>query len=295
MSDKKGAEKKDEGPKMSRGEQCSDWLHHKATGPDDEDTYCGTRNAQKWKEILLFYFLFYGSLVIFWVICYQGMFANIPARIGGSGPTLSNIKEFGNTLVINNNGDYSNIAGDNGAYTFAGTAGTQAFRNFRSRLSNADYTALQNQIQTDAGQTGTQFFWNNCTAGSDPGCTAASNYGTFGPVYLVTYQNRKWNRPQRGSTCAISCTGTATFASGATNTVTIPANNFWQLSFQSGTWTQGNANLDCTEFQNQPGYRAFTAVSTQGYTSPPVAYRLTCTVQNIDENPTGAVTTTYSQ
>jgi hypothetical protein len=26
-----------------------EWVHHKPTGPDDEDRYCGTRNGEKWR------------------------------------------------------------------------------------------------------------------------------------------------------------------------------------------------------------------------------------------------------
>ena len=26
------------------------WLHHKSTGPDDPDRYCGTRTGEKWRE-----------------------------------------------------------------------------------------------------------------------------------------------------------------------------------------------------------------------------------------------------
>lgn len=44
----KGEEKEKQEPKVPFSERFSEWLHHKPTGPDDEDTYCGSRNGSKW-------------------------------------------------------------------------------------------------------------------------------------------------------------------------------------------------------------------------------------------------------
>mmetsp|Transcript_87531 Transcript_87531/g.121487 ORF Transcript_87531/g.121487 Transcript_87531/m.121487 type:complete len:298 (+) Transcript_87531:58-951(+) len=295
MAKKEKGEKKD---KVPFSKKFGEWLHHRPTGPDDEDTYCGTRNAEKWRALLFFYFCFYGALIIFWVICYQAMFANIPARIGGSGPPANIIKSFGFIQVYGNSGDYSNINGDTGSYTFAGTAGTEAFSTFRRLLFESDYTNLQtaigNTVTAAAGTavSGSQFLYNNCTIGVD-GCTAASNYGNFGPVYLVTYRNRKWNRPKEGSTCNMVCNYEATLSAGGTSTGTISADHFWQLDYETGAWINGNANFDCREFQNQPSYRIFTAVSSQGYTSDATKYALTCTVADIEDDSSGGTTVNY--
>jgi len=224
--DKKADENKE--PKEPFKVRFGKWLHHESTGPDDEETYCGTRTGDRWRQLLLFYFLFYGMLVCFWAICFQAMFANIPARIGGSGPSVNTIKGFGFTQVFGATPDYSTIASDDG--TFVTAVNPQAFGTFRSRLGATDYGTLQTAITAvTGGQSGNQFLWENCTVGVN-GCTAASNYGTFGPVYLVTYRNRKWNRPQEGSGCNITCTYTANFDDGTTGTGTIQSNHFWQVS-----------------------------------------------------------------
>jgi hypothetical protein len=50
-------------------------------------------------------------------------------------------------------------------------------------------------------------------------------------VYLVTYRNRKWNRPEQGSTCNIVCSYDATFADGSNKIGVIANDHFWQVRF----------------------------------------------------------------
>lgn len=266
-----------------------EWLHHKGTGPEDPDRYCGTRTKDQWRTVLIFYFFFYGLLICFWIINYTVMFSYIPERIEGTGPMTNRIKNFGYTQIVTASTDYSTIAADSGSFTGTGSA----FTNFRAKLSQTDYDNLQTQINTDAGVSGSQFLYNNCTIGSG-GCTAASNYGTFGPVALVTYRNRKWNRPEQpGSTCSISCTYSATFDDGTTGSGSIAADHFWRLNMETNAWENGQASLYCIPFRNQPFYRAFTAVSMQGFTKPPASYTLTCSVTNIEEDGTAATALTF--
>jgi hypothetical protein len=125
--------------------------------------------------------------------------------------------------------DYSAIADDDGSDAFTGSGATEALGSFR-HLGTQDFSSLQVAINSTTGVSGEQFLWNNCTSGA--GCTpGTSNYGDFGPVYLVTYRNRKWNRPEQGSTCNIVCSYDATFADGSNKIGVIANDHFWQVRF----------------------------------------------------------------
>jgi hypothetical protein len=109
--------------------------------------------------------------------------------------------------VNQGSGDYSVIAADNGAYTLVGS--DNAYGAFRDLLDQSDYDSLQTQIKADvAGNPeGSQFFYNNCTTATDPSCITTFPYGNFGPMFLLTYRNRAWDKPDGGATgCAIACT-----------------------------------------------------------------------------------------
>eukprot|EP00037_Helgoeca_nana_P000113 m.20248 g.20248 ORF g.20248 m.20248 type:complete len:297 (-) comp10163_c0_seq1:174-1064(-) len=294
MSDTKEPEKKVKVPKVPLSVRFGEWFHHKPVDADDEDTYCGTRNSQKWRSILLFYTVFYGVLVCFWAICYAGMFANIPRLIGGPGPITNGIKGFGFVTMIGAVPDFSAIADDDGSDVFSGTGTVAALGPFRKNGWLSDYQSLQTAITTTTGVSGEQFLWNNCTTGQAGCAVATSNYGTFGPVYLISYRNRKWNRPIEGSTCAITCTYSTTFTDGTTATGTIADDHFWQLDFASDTWIAGNANLDSTPFQNQPTYRAYTAVSMEGLGAGFVSTNtISCSVANLENDSEGGVLSTF--
>lgn len=133
--------------------------------------------------------------------------------------------------------DFSAIADDDGSDVFSGTGTVAAFGPFRKNGWLIDYQSLQTAITTTTGVSGEQFLWNNCTTGQAGCAIATSNYGTFGPVYLISYRNRKWNRPIEGSTCAITCTYITTFTDGTTATGTIADDHFWQVRYQPPWWS----------------------------------------------------------
>ena len=101
----------------------------------------------------------------------------------------------GYTQVIQNTGDYSAIAADNG--NFVASGGHTALNAFRAPLSHTDYQSLQTA-------TNSKFYYNNCTVGTDAGCVANKPFGSRGPVTLLTYRNRVWNKPS--GSCTITCT-----------------------------------------------------------------------------------------
>jgi hypothetical protein len=50
----KEPEKKVKVPKVPLSVRFGEWFHHKPVDADDEDTYCGTRNSQKWRKLATF-------------------------------------------------------------------------------------------------------------------------------------------------------------------------------------------------------------------------------------------------
>jgi len=228
------------------------------------------------------------ELIIFWVINFTAMLAHIPDRVGGSGPLQNNIIQFGYTQIKTGSGSIAEYNSDN----------TQVFEEFDKLLSDSQYTALQTTIGGDVGSNASRFFYDEC---NETSCT----FGEYGPVVLVTYRNRQWNRPIQGSNCNLQCSVVIKNSAGSTLSVptTIPANHMWRLdpfdSTSSTMWTRFSSSdtpyVFCEPFKNQPGYTVATAVSIRGMdTSGAAGFDITCTIDNLKKEATKEATVSFA-
>jgi len=237
-----------------------------------------------------FYFCFYSGLIIFWVINFTAMLAHIPDRVGGAGPLQNNIIHFGYTQIKTGSGDITAFNDGNNAAVFDKFKG-------KFLLSDSQFTALQTTIGSDTSLNASRLFYDGCNS-------SACNFGQYGPVVLVTYRNRQWNRPIEGSNCNLQCSVIVKNTAGNDlGTTTISADHMWTLNpFDSNSatmWSRFSSSnpptVFCQPFKNQPGYTVATAVSMEGMNVTNArGFEVTCSIENLNKDPTAVAAVSFA-